>query len=156
LFAEDLKLLKQKIYGLASSWQNQNKMLSERTEEIGKIIVNSAFKVHKQLGPGLLERVYEVCLAHEINKAGLEVKRQVDVPIVYDGIEFSEGLRLDLLIEDSVIIEIKAVEQMNPVWEAQIISQLKLLNKDLGFLINFNVPLIKSGIRRFINTKRVF
>ena len=138
------------------SWQKQHKMLSERTEEIGKIIVNSAFKVHKQLGPGLLERVYEVCLAHEIAKAGLDVKRQVDIPIVYDGIEFSEGLRLDLLIEDSIIIEIKAVEQMNPVWEAQIISQLKLLDKDLGFLINFNVPLIKSGIRRFINTKRVF
>lgn len=131
-------------------------MLSERTEEIGKIIVNSAFKVHKQLGPGLLERVYEVCLAHEIKKAGLDVKRQVDIPIFYDGIEFSEGLRLDLLIEDSIIIEIKAVEQINPVWEAQIISQLKLLNKDLGFLINFNVPLIKSGIRRFINTKRKY
>lgn len=131
-------------------------MLSERTEEIGKIIVNSAFKVHKQLGPGLLERVYEVCLAHEITKAGLDVKRQVDIPIVYDGIEFSEGLRLDLLVENSIIIEIKAVEQINPVWEAQIISQLKLLDKDLGFLINFNVPLIKSGIRRFINTKRVF
>ncbi|MBO9582615.1 MAG: GxxExxY protein [Flavobacterium sp.] len=131
-------------------------MLSKRTEEIGKIIVNAAFKVHKQLGPGLLERVYEVCLAHEITKAGLEVKRQVDIPIFYDGIEFSEGLRLDLLIEDSIIIEIKAVEQINPVWEAQIISQLKLLNKDLGYLINFNVPLIKSGIRRFINTKRIF
>lgn len=131
-------------------------MLSERTEEIGKIVVNSAFKVHKQLGPGLLERIYEVCLAHEITKAGLDVKRQVDIPIFYDGIEFAEGLRLDLLIEDSIIIEIKAVEQINPVWEAQIISQLKLLNKDLGFLINFNVPLIKSGIRRFISTKRVF
>ncbi|WP_291140739.1 GxxExxY protein [Flavobacterium sp. UBA7680] len=131
-------------------------MLSERTEEIGKIIVNSAFKVHKQLGSGLLERVYEVCLAHEITKTGLDVKRQVDIPIFYDGIEFSEGLRLDLLIEDSIIIEIKAVEQINPVWEAQIISQLKLLNKDLGFLINFNVPLIKSGIRRFINTKREY
>ena len=139
-----------------SSWQNQNIMLSERIEEIGKIIVNSAFNVHKQLGPGLLERVYEVCLAHEITKAGLDVKRQVDIPIFYDGIEFEEGLRLDLLIEDSIIIEIKAVEQINPVWEAQIISQLKLLNKDLGFLINFNVPLIKSGIKRFINTKRVF
>ena len=131
-------------------------MLSERTEEIGKIVVNSAFKVHKQLGPGLLEKVYEVCLAHEITKAGLNVKRQIDIPIFYDGIEFAEGLRLDLLIEDSIIIEIKAVEQINPVWEAQIISQLKLLNKDLGFLINFNVPLIKSGIKRFINTKRVF
>lgn len=131
-------------------------MITERTEVIAKIVVNSAFKVHKELGPGLLERVYEVCLAHEISKAGLAVKRQIDIPIVYDGIEFSEGLRLDLLVEDSIIIEVKAVEQVNPVWEAQIISHLKLLNKDLGFLINFNVPLIKSGIRRFINTKKYY
>lgn len=131
-------------------------MITERTEAIARIVVNSAFKVHKELGPGLLERVYEVCLAHEISKAGLDVKRQIDIPIVYDGIEFSEGLRLDLLVEDSIIIEVKAVEQVNPVWEAQIISHLKLLNKDLGFLINFNVPLIKSGIRRFINTKKYY
>ena len=129
-------------------------MITERTEEIARIVVNSAFKVHKELGPGLLERVYEVCLAHEITKAGLEVKRQIDIPIVYDGIEFSEGLRLDLLVENCIIIEVKAVELVNPVWEAQIISHLKLLNKDLGFLINFNVPLKKSGIRRFINTKK--
>ena len=128
-------------------------MITEKTEDIARIIVNSAFKVHKELGPGLLERVYEVCLAHEINKAGLDVKRQIDIPIVYDGIEFSEGLRLDLLVEDCIIVEIKAVETINPVWQAQIISHLKLLNKDLGFLINFNVPLIKSGIKRFINTK---
>jgi GxxExxY protein len=132
------------------------KMLTERTEEIGRIIVNAAFKVHKQLGPGLLERVYEVCLAHEIGKTGLTVKRQIHIPIIYDGIVFDEGLRLDLLIEDCIIIEIKAVEQVNPVWEAQIISHLKLLDKDLGFLINFNVPLIKSGIRRFIHTKKEY
>jgi GxxExxY protein len=128
-------------------------MITERTEEIARIIVNSAFKVHKELGPSLLERVYEVCLAHEISKAGLDVKRQIDIPIVYDGIEFNEGLRLDLLVADCIIVEIKAVELVNPVWQAQIISHLKLLNKDLGFLINFNVPLIKSGIKRFINTK---
>ncbi|SEF76519.1 GxxExxY protein [Flavobacterium urumqiense] len=101
-----------------------------------------------------MERVYEICLAHQISKAGLDVKRQIDIPIVYDGIEFSKGLRLDLLVEDSIIVEVKAVEQVNPVWEAQIISHLKLLNKDLGFFINFNFPLIKSGIRRFINTKK--
>ncbi|TRX00633.1 GxxExxY protein [Flavobacterium gawalongense] len=129
-------------------------MITERTEAIARIVVNSAFKVHKELGPGLLERVYEVCLAREISKAGLDVKRQIDIPIVYDGIEFSEGLRLDLLVEDCIIIEVKAVEQVNPVWDAQIISHLKLLNKDLGFLINFNVPLIKNGNRRFINTKK--
>ena len=128
-------------------------MITTKTEEIAKIIVNSAYKVHKELGPGLLEKVYEVCLAHEISKAGLDVKRQIDLPIIYDGIEFNEGLRLDLLVENTVIVEIKAVETINPVWQAQIISHLKMLNKDLGFLINFNVPLIKNGIKRFINTK---
>lgn len=128
-------------------------MLSERTEEIARIVVNSAYKVHKELGPGLLERVYEVCLAHEISKSGFQVKRQIDLPIVYDGITFNECLRLDLLIEDTVIIEIKAVDQINPVWNAQIISQLKLTNNPVGFLINFNVPIIKNGIKRFINTK---
>ena len=128
-------------------------MLSERTEEIARIVVNSAYKVHKELGPGLLERVYEACLAHEISKSGLAVKRRIDLPIVYDGIIFNECLRLDLLVEDLIIIEIKAVEQTNPVWNAQIISHLKLTNNPLGFLINFNVPLIKNGIKRFINTK---
>ena len=128
-------------------------MLSERTEEIARIVVNSADKVHKELGPGLLERVYEVYLAHEISKSGFQVKRQIDLPIVYDGITFNECLRLDLLIEDTVIIEIKAVDQINPVWNAQIISHLKLTNNPVGFLINFNVPIIKNGIKRFINTK---
>ena len=127
-------------------------MIDERTEEIAKIIVNSAFKVHKNLGPGLLERVYEVCLAYEINKAGLVVQSQIDVPIVYDGVILKEKLRLDLIVENSVIIEVKAVEIVNLVWQAQIISHLKLTNNSLGFLINFNVPLIKSGIKRFINT----
>jgi len=128
-------------------------MIDERTEEIAKIIVNSAFKVHKNLGPGLLERVYEVCLAHEINKAGLNVQSQIDVPIIYDGVTLKEKLRLDLIVENTVIIEVKAVEIVNPVWQAQIISQLKLTDIQLGFLINFNVPLIKNGIKRFINTK---
>jgi GxxExxY protein len=128
-------------------------MMDERTEEIAKIIVNSAFKVHKELGPGLLERVYEVCLAYEINKAGLEVQSQIDVPIIYDGVILKEKLRLDLIVENSVIVEVKAVEIVNPVWQAQIISQLKLTDNQLGFLINFNVPLIKNGIKRFINTK---
>lgn len=82
------------------------------------------------------------------------MKRQIDIPIVYDNIVFSEGLRLDLLVEDCIIVEVKAVEQVNAVWDAQIISHLKLTNKDLGFLINFNVPLIKSGIKRFINTRK--
>ena len=124
--------------------------LTEEEEYIGKIIVQSAFKVHQALGPGLLEKVYEVCLTHEISKAGLNVRRQVDIPISYDGIIFDEGLRLDLLVEEKVICELKAVDQVNPVWQAQILSHLKLTGLRLGYLINFNVPLIKQGIRRFI------
>ena len=128
-------------------------MPSERIEEIARVIVNSTFKVHKELGPGLLEKIYEACLAYEIEKAGLIVKRQVDIPIIYDGIQLNEKLRLDLIVENLVIVETKAVEIINPVWQAQIISHLRLTNNELGFLINFNVPLIKNGIKRFINTR---
>lgn len=125
------------------------KELSQEEELIGKAIVNASYKIHKELGPGLLEKVYEVCMAHELRKAGFNVKHQVDIPIIYDGIQFDEGLRLDLLVNDKVICELKAVELVNPVWEAQIISHLKLTGLNLGFLINFNVPLIKNGIRRY-------
>lgn len=127
------------------------KKLSDEEEEIGRAIVNSAYKVHKELGPGLLEKIYEVCMAYELRKAGYEVKRQIDIPIVYDNMKFDEGLRLDLLVNDKVICELKAVDLVNPVWEAQIISHLKLTKLNLGYLINFNVPLIKNGIRRFRN-----
>jgi GxxExxY protein len=129
-------------------------MLSHEIENIGKVIVNAAYKIHKELGPGLLEKVYEICLAYEVSKEGIEVLRQLDIPIVYDGITFSEGLRLDLLVGGEVIVEVKAIDLVNPVWEAQILSHLKLTGKQLGFLINFNVPLIKNGIKRFINTKK--
>ena len=128
----------------------QYKSLTQQEELIGKAIVNAAYKIHTELGPGLLEKAYEVCMAHELRKAGFEVKRQVDIPIVYDGIQFNEGLRLDLLINDLVIAELKAVELVNPVW-AQIISHLKLTGLNLGYLINFNVPLVKNGIKRFRN-----
>mgnify|MGYP003405613683 FL=1 len=124
-------------------------MPNEKIEQIAKIIVNSAFKVHKELGPGLLEKVYEACLVYEITKAGFEVKRQVEVPIIYDGVTLKEYLRLDIIVENSIIIEVKAVDIINPVWNAQIISHLKLTNNELGFLINFNVPLIKNGIKRY-------
>jgi GxxExxY protein len=129
------------------------KFLSSEEEKIGKQIVNAAYTIHKALGPGLLEKVYEVCLCHELRKSGLNVERQLDIPIVYDGIIFNEGLRLDLLVENRVIIELKAVDIVNPVWEAQIISHLMLTGKRLGFLINFNVTLVKDGIRRYVNTK---
>ncbi len=125
--------------------------LTPREEAIGKEIVNAALKVHKALGPGLLEKIYEVCMAHELRKLGFDVKRQIDIPIIYDGIQFDEGLRLDMLVEGLVIVELKALETVNPVWEAQIISHLKLTGLRLGYLINFNVPLIKDGIRRFKN-----
>ncbi len=119
-------------------------------EEIGKKIVDAAYHVHKSLGPGLLEKVYEVCLCYELNKRGLKFKRQLDIPIVYDGLVFDEGLRLDVLVEESIICEIKAVDLVNPVWEAQVLSHLKLTNKRLGYLINFNVVNIGSGIKRFV------
>ncbi len=124
--------------------------LPDSIEKIGKIVVDSAFAVHVNLGPGLLEKVYEICFCHELSKRGLNYKRQVDIPIVYDNLTFSEGLRLDVIVEDCVICELKALETVNPVWEAQILSHLKLTGKRLGFLINFNVPKIKDGIRRFI------
>ena len=124
--------------------------LPEREEVIARKIVDAAYAVHKELGPGLLEKVYEVCFCHELSKRGLKYQRQIDIPIVYDGMTFDEGLRLDVLVEDLIICELKAVDDINPVWEAQIISHLKLTGKRLGFLINFNVSLIKNGIRRFI------
>ena len=124
--------------------------LSAEEERIGKIIVDAAIAVHRFLGPGLLESVYEVCFCHELAKRGLALRRQVMVPILYDGITFEEGLRLDVLVEDRVICELKAVAVMNPVYEAQLLSQLKLTGNRLGYLINFNVPLIKNGIKRMI------
>jgi GxxExxY protein len=126
------------------------KPLSKKEEFIAEKIVDSAYTVHKILGPGLLEKVYEVCFCHELSKRGLKYKRQVDIQVVYDGMTFDEGLRLDVLVEELIICELKAVDQMNSVWEAQIISHLKLTDKRLGFLINFNVPLIKNGIKRII------
>ena len=123
---------------------------TEKEEIIAKKIVDAAFPMHKNLGPGLLEKVYEVCFCHELAKRELEYRRQVDLPIVYDGITFDEGLRPDVLVEDAIICELKAVDEMNPVWHAQILCHLKLTNKHIGFLITFNVPLIKAGIKRFI------
>ena len=125
-------------------------LLSKREESVAEKIVDAAFTVHKVLGPGLLERVYEVCFCHEPFKRNLKYQRQVDLPITYDGMIFDEGLRLDVLVEELIICELKAVDEMNPVWKAQILSHLKLTDKRLGFLINFNVPLIKNGINRII------
>jgi GxxExxY protein len=127
-----------------------HKPLSQREETIARGIVEAAFRVHTELGAGLLEKVYEVCFCHELSKLGFHPVRQVNVPITYDGISFDEGLRLDVLVDDLVICELKAVEIANSVWDAQILSHMKLTGKRLGFLINFNVPLIRNGLKRFI------
>jgi GxxExxY protein len=124
--------------------------LSDKLEELGEKIVDSAYTVHKSLGPGLLEKVYEVCLCHEFKKRKIPFLRQVEIPIVYDGIRFDEGLRLDVLVDDAIICELKAVDEVNPVWEAQILSHLKLTDKRLGYLINFNVKNIGKGIKRYV------
>ena len=124
--------------------------LSDEEEEIGKAIVHAAFEVHKYFGPGLLERVYEACMTHELRQAGFFVSRQIEIPIRYKSLTFDEGLHLDLLGENKTIVEIKAVETVNPVWHAQVLSHLKLTGFRLGYLINFDVPLIKDGIKRFI------
>ena len=122
---------------------------SVELDRVASIVVDAAYKVHRALGPGLLEKVYESCMAHELIKAGLNVERQVSVPVLYDGVMFDEGFRLDLLVNDEIICELKAVDQTNPVWQAQILSHLKMAKKNIGFLINFNVPRIKEGIKRY-------
>ena len=125
-------------------------VLSEREEELGGTIVDSAYTVHYALGPGLLESIYETCFCHELQKRHVPFRRQVNVPLTYDGVVLSQGLRLDILVDDLVICELESVEGLTPVFLAQILSQLLLSGKHLGFLINFNVALIKSGIRRVI------
>jgi GxxExxY protein len=124
--------------------------LTPKHEEVGRMIISAAFKVHSGLGPGLLERIYELCLEHELKKLGLKVERQVSVPIQYDNLTFEEGLRIDLLVEDLIIIETKAVDLVNPIWKAQVLSYLKMTNKRLGYVLNFNVISMKDGIQRII------
>lgn len=108
-------------------------------------------KVHTALGPGLLESAYEACLLHELNKMGLQTLSQLTLPVRYDGIEINTGYRLDLVIEDCVIVELKAVDKVLPIHEAQLLSYLKLSNKKVGLLINFNVMHLKNGIKRIAN-----
>jgi GxxExxY protein len=119
--------------------------------EIGKIGVNSVIKIHKALGPGLLESAYEACLACDLKKQGLHVQTQVGLPLEYEGVILDVGYRVDILIEKKVILELKAVEKIMPIHEAQLLSYLKLSNCKLGFLLNFNVYRMKDGIRRMVN-----
>jgi GxxExxY protein len=119
-------------------------------ERLAAETVDSAFKVHSALGPGLIESVYRVCLAHELRRRGLKIETELVIPIVYEGLQLDADLRIDLLIEGKLIVELKAVVRMEPVFEAQLLTYLKLTNRRLGLLINFNVPLIKNGIKRVI------
>jgi GxxExxY protein len=119
--------------------------------EIGEIVIGAAIRVHRALGPGMLESTYEACLAHEISKRGLGVQRQASLPLHYDGIDLEAAYRLDLLVDDKVVVEVKAVEQMTRVYDAQLLSYLRLGNFKLGYLINFNVVLLKDGLKRMVN-----
>ena len=126
-------------------------MTKEQYNKLSKRILDASLTVHKEMGPGLLESVYESCLLQELSLRNIKVKSQVFLPLFYKGEELKKDFRIDILVENEIIIELKAVDTVLPVHEAQIISYLKLADKKLGFLINFNVPLIKDGFRRFIN-----
>ncbi len=119
--------------------------------EIGRIVVDCAVNLHKELGPGLLESVYEVLLAHELEERGLDIKRQVTIPVTYKGIIFEEGFRADIIINNKVILELKSVEKIAKVHSKQVLTYLKLTKLKLGYLLNFGEPLMKNGIKRLIN-----
>ena len=119
--------------------------------KISGVIVDSAMKVHTALGAGLLESTHEICLIHEFRKRRYNVESQLALPVVYDGIKLDAGYRIDLLVENAVIVELKAVERFLPIHEAQLLSYLKLSDKRLGLLINFNVVHLKNGLRRIVN-----
>ncbi len=119
-------------------------------EELTGAIIGAAIKVHSALGPGLLESAYEICLEHELKKAGLKVVRQVPVPVVYDGVRLEAGYRIDLLVNDTVVLELKAVDQVAPIHQAQLISYLRLASKRVGLIINFHSVKLTDGIIRRI------
>ena len=121
-------------------------------DELGTILIGCAIQVHRALGPGLLESVYESCLYHELNKTGIEVQRQVSVPFIYDEVKFDEGYRMDILFGSRIIAEVKATEKLLPIHSAQILTYLKLCGLRIGYLLNFNViQMRQGGIKRLIN-----
>lgn len=124
---------------------------SEPSYELTSQIIAASIEVHRRLGPGLLESGYEACLLYELHKRGLTAVRQVEMPIIYDEVKIDVGYRIDLLVEDAVVIELKSVEKIIPLHEAQLLSYLKLSGKKVGLLINFNVTRLKDGITRMMN-----
>lgn len=129
---------------------NEFQPISLEIDRIANKIVDAAFQVHVNLGPGLLESVYEECLSYELSKKKMNARRQVPVPIYYDGVLLASELRLDLLIEEEIIVELKSIDVLRPIHDAQLLTYLKLTHHRLGFLINFNVPRIKDGIKRIV------
>ena len=119
--------------------------------EASRAVITAAMKVHTKLGPGLLESAYEACLAHELRKSGLKCATQVPLPLIYDGERLDVGYRIDLLVEDQLVVELKAVDAIAPIHQAQIISYLKLSNRSIRLLINFNVVHLRDGLKRFVN-----
>ncbi len=126
-------------------------MTNEQLNDLSKTILDSCITVHKEMGPGLLESIYELCLIRELEQRGIKAASQISIPLLYKGTELSKDFRIDILVENEIVLEIKSVEVLLPVHEAQIISYLKLSGKKLGFLINFNVSLLKNGFKRFVH-----
>ncbi len=122
--------------------------MREKANKLSNEIINAAIEVHKSLGPGLLESAYETCLCHELSLRNIPFDRQYPVPVTYKGVNLDAGYRLDILVDDLVIVEIKAIKKLEPIHEAQLLTYLRLTNKWLGLLINFNVPILKQGIKR--------
>jgi GxxExxY protein len=125
-----------------------------RSSDLTPEIIRAAIKIHRRLGPGLLESAYEACIAHELQLAGMRVERQKPVPLFYDTVKLDCGFRADLVVEGRVVVELKCKEALHPVDEAQLLSHLRLLNIPVGLLINFHVVLLKNGIRRMVNNYR--
>jgi GxxExxY protein len=125
--------------------------IKDKSNHISNIIIGSAIEIHKTLGPGLLESVYEDCLCYELSQQKIEYARQVNLPLTYKDAKINAGLRIDLIVDDLVIVELKAVEKVIPVHKSQLLTYLKITKKWLGLLINFNVPILKDGVERIVN-----
>jgi len=129
---------------------------AQSLNEISEKIIGCAIEIHRAVGPGLLESAYEECMCHELGEAGLRYARQVELPLIYKSVRLNCGYRMDLVVEDAVVIELKTVDRLQPVHDAQLLTYLKLAGYSVGLLINFNVPLLKSGIKRIVNNYKDF
>lgn len=133
------------------NFMNRGDAEAQRINKITEEIIGSAIEVHRVLGPGLLESAYEECLCYEFSRCGLSFKRQIELPVLYKEVRLNCGYRIDLLVENLVVLELKAVEKVMPIHEAQLLTYLKLIKSPIGLLINFNVPAVRHGIKRIVN-----